>query len=157
MSTTSSATDRIFDLEIDLLIGSRGVFSDAELERGWTVYGAELVSSLVGRSVPGTRPWGYWKFDLKEQEPDEPALRLAERGLLRDDEVAAIAARAKEGRRRGSAPPPSTTTVRAIAPMGKPWRYTRLSHGRWARADGGENCCLANLRPSCARCNRGWR
>ena len=67
------------------------MFSETEL-RGWRLYGEELMSDCAtGRSLPGTRPWGFWRFELGEDPSDEPAVRLAELGLLRDDEVAAIA------------------------------------------------------------------
>jgi hypothetical protein len=55
---------------------------------------------------PGHRPWAYWKFELGENEPDgdDAAIRLAELGLLRDDEIAAITERANEARMRIGTP-----------------------------------------------------
>jgi hypothetical protein len=87
-------------LEWELLIGPCGRFTEAELERGWKVCGPELMSNCATRSLPGTRPWGWWRYELCEERPDEPALRLAEHGLLRDDEITAITQRANEGRAR---------------------------------------------------------
>jgi hypothetical protein len=50
----------------------------------------------------GRRRWAYWKFELGEDPPnlEEKPIRLAELGLLRGDEVVAIAERAAEARLR---------------------------------------------------------
>jgi hypothetical protein len=102
MSTTSSGTDRIFELELDLLLGPAGEFSDGELERGWRVYGAELTEHARTHSLPGWRPWGWWRFEAGREEPDrhEAVPYLAACGELTDAEVAEFAARANEARPR---------------------------------------------------------
>jgi hypothetical protein len=85
---------------LELIIGpAMGEFTDEQLELAWHAYGEEI---MAGPSSAGRRPWAYWEFELKEERPDgdEEAIRLAELGLLRDDEVAAIAERANEGRAR---------------------------------------------------------
>jgi hypothetical protein len=88
-----------------LMLGpTEGEFVDEQLELGWRVYGEELMADLAARpGLPGTRPWAYWEFELKEERParsGQEAIRLAELGLLRDDELAAIAERANEARVR---------------------------------------------------------
>jgi hypothetical protein len=52
----------------------------------------------------GERPWGWWKFELGEDPPDDEPVRLAELGLLREDKIAAIAERANEARVRIDTP-----------------------------------------------------
>lgn len=54
----------------------------------WEAYGA--ITALAAAAL---RPWAYWKFELGEEQSEngEEAIRLAELGLLRDDEFAAIA------------------------------------------------------------------
>lgn len=50
-----------------------------------------------------TRPWAYWRFDIGEEVPrgsDAEAVRLAELGLLRENEITALAERANEARMR---------------------------------------------------------
>jgi hypothetical protein len=105
MSATSSA-DRIFDLERDLLIGSRGESTEAELERGWRVYGRELTEHARASSLPPWRPWGWWRFEAGREEPSraEGVVYLAECGELTGEEVAAIAERANEARIRIGTP-----------------------------------------------------
>jgi hypothetical protein len=88
---------------MDLILGPSGsTFAEDELELAWEAYGEELMGDFAtGRSLPGMRPWAYWKFELGEDPPDDdPVVRLAELGLLRDEEVAAIAERANEARMR---------------------------------------------------------
>src|SRR3954447_13513853 len=80
-----------------------GEFTDEQLKLAWHAYGEEIMGDLTARpSSAGTRPWAYWEFELNEERPDgdEEAIRLAELGLLRDDEIAAITERAKVGRAR---------------------------------------------------------
>jgi hypothetical protein len=74
-------------------------YSEAQLRSAWEVRREEW---LRHPRRPGTRPWAYWKFELGEDEPDgdDAAIRLAELGLLRDDEIARIAERANEARPR---------------------------------------------------------
>jgi hypothetical protein len=66
-----------------------------EVERGWLM--------TDGGRGPGRRPWAHWWFDLGEEIPRDfaaEAVRLAELGLLRDDELAALRERATEARLR---------------------------------------------------------
>jgi hypothetical protein len=46
------------------------------------------------RDRPGLRPWAFWRFEFGE-EPDyeDQVIRLAERGLLFEEEIAALAER----------------------------------------------------------------
>jgi hypothetical protein len=78
------------------------VFTEEELELAWEAYGPEIMANGKGHGLPGTRPWAYWHFELGQDYPerDHAAIRLAELGLLRDEELAAIAERANEGRTR---------------------------------------------------------
>jgi hypothetical protein len=88
---------------LDLIVGpTEGELTVEQLELAWEAYGAEVMRDCSGVGLPGTRPWGYWRFELREDRPDgdgEP-IRLAELGLLRDEEIAAIAERANVGRTR---------------------------------------------------------
>jgi hypothetical protein len=87
---------------IDLILGPHE-FTEEQLELAWAAYGEEMMRNCnAGRGLPGTRPWAYWRFELGEDPPDgdDAAIRLAELGLLRDDEIAAIAERANEARPR---------------------------------------------------------
>ena len=92
-------------LEISLLIGRTDFddVSDEQLEVGWQVYGERLMG--YGRIV-GTRPWGYWVFELGEDMPrggcDKQTMRLAEQ--LTPDELAALRERANEARLRIGTP-----------------------------------------------------
>ena len=70
-------------------------FTEEELRLAWEAYGEDITL----RS-PGTRPWAWWRFELGEDLPDNEPVRLAELGLLRDDEIAAIVERADEARPR---------------------------------------------------------
>jgi hypothetical protein len=87
---------------LDLLLGRSTELTEEQLELAWEAYVEEIMSNGAGRGVPGTRPWAYWRFELGEDRPDgdHAAIRLAELGLLRDDEIAAIAERANEARPR---------------------------------------------------------
>lgn len=106
MSATSSASDRTFDLRLDLLIGPTGQFTDAELERGWKIYGPELTDHVRAGSQPGWRPWSWWRFEADREEPSDPegVAYLAARGELTDREIAAVAERANEARMRVGTP-----------------------------------------------------
>lgn len=92
------------DLTFDLILGpTEGWVTEEQLELAWGAYGEEMMRhNGAGRSRPGMRPWAYWKFELGEEQPenDQEAIRLAELGLLRDDEIATIAERANEARMR---------------------------------------------------------
>jgi hypothetical protein len=85
-----------------LLVGPiEGDATEEELELAWEAYGEELMGNIgAGRSAPGFRPWAYWRFELGQEPPDDEAIRCAELGLIREDEIAAIAERANEARAR---------------------------------------------------------
>jgi hypothetical protein len=90
-----------------LMLGPRGELTEEQLELAWEAYGDDLAMGKPGcRGLPGTRPWAYWRFELGEDPPDGDgaAIRLAELGLLGDDEIAAIAERANEARMRIGTP-----------------------------------------------------
>jgi hypothetical protein len=93
------------ELVLTLLLGPFGHFSytEAQLRSAWEVRReASMDFNALGRSGVGFRPWAFWKFDLGEDRPEDDAetIRLAELGLLRDDEVAAIAEAANEAKTR---------------------------------------------------------
>ena len=89
------------ELVIALIMGPHDdcPYSEAQLRSAWEVRREEW---LGHPRLPGTRPWAAWKFELGEEPPEDDAepIRLAELGLLRDDEIAAIAERANEARPR---------------------------------------------------------
>jgi hypothetical protein len=71
-------------------------FTDGQLRRAWSVYRDEVMG---GRRSPGTRPFGFWAYEVGEDPPgDDPAeaLRLLELGRLDADEIAAVRERAEE-------------------------------------------------------------
>ena len=74
-------------------------YTEAQLRSAWEVRRDEWLSRP---RRPGFRPWAHWWFDIGEDRPkdDAAATRLAELGLLREDEVAAIAERANEAKLR---------------------------------------------------------
>jgi hypothetical protein len=89
---------------IDLIMGpTEGELTEDELELAWEAFGREDLR-VFNPGCPGTRPWAYWKFELGEDLPDNEPVRLAELGLLRVDEIAAIAERANEARMRVDTP-----------------------------------------------------
>jgi len=94
-------------LELALLIGPTDFdnVTDEELELGWQLQGERLTG--YGRIV-GTRPWGYWVFDLGVDKPaggpEVETVRLAELGELTADELAALHERANEARLRIGTP-----------------------------------------------------
>jgi hypothetical protein len=110
---------------LDLIMGPTE-FTEEQLELAWEAYGEDL--RVFNPSRPGTRPWAYWKFEVGEDLPDNEPVRLAELGLLRDDEVAAISERANEARARIG------TTAEHYGPdchpTATPWSYTRPSNLR---------------------------
>ena len=92
------------DVVIDLIMGpTEGELTEEELELAWEAYGKDDLR-IFNPSRPGTRPWAWWKFELGEDPPDNEPVRLAELGLLRDDEVAVIVERANEARARIDTP-----------------------------------------------------
>jgi hypothetical protein len=93
---------------IDLLMGptdAPGELTVDQLEVAWQIERDRLLSEY--RGPPGTRPWAWWWFDLGEQQPHDwaaEAVRLAELGELRDDELAALRERANEAKLRVGTP-----------------------------------------------------
>jgi hypothetical protein len=90
-------------LILALLIGPPLDFTEAELALAWEVRREEMMlHNSMGRSSVGFRPWAYWKFDFGEDRPkdDDTTIRLAELGLLREDELVRIAERANEAKMR---------------------------------------------------------
>ena len=95
------------DVKLALRIGDIGRASDHDLALGWELYGPQIMAQA---RRAGTRPWGYWKFELGEEPPawDQFAahashaetVRLAELGDLTTDELAAIREQANEARLR---------------------------------------------------------
>lgn len=72
-----------------------------ELAVAWEVERDRIMSAYGGPA--GTRPWGFWQFDLGEPMPagnGAEAVRLAELGLLTVEEAAALQERANESRLR---------------------------------------------------------
>jgi hypothetical protein len=94
------------DMTIDLLIGPTTFEADLPL-RSWPWPGSCTVRGCWPATT-GTRPWAYWVFDLGEEKPqgewDAEALRLAELGELRPDELAALHERANEAKTRIGTP-----------------------------------------------------
>jgi hypothetical protein len=85
---------------LDLILGpTEGELTVEQLELAWAAYGDDVMRGWSpGR--PGLRPWAFWEFDLREKQPEDEPIRLAELGLLRENEIAAIAERANEARGR---------------------------------------------------------
>ena len=85
----------VFDLEL----GPGGGLTVDQLTILWDRDGAELMRD---RTYDGRRPWAYWHFELGEDPPDrdQEPIRLAELGLLRDEEIVAITEHANEARAR---------------------------------------------------------
>jgi hypothetical protein len=71
---------------ISLIVGPPGPYTEEELRLAWRAYKPRFAPRR-----DGTRPWAFWKFELGEDRPDDQPARLAELGLLRDDEVVKIA------------------------------------------------------------------
>jgi len=93
------------ELVLTLLLGPFGncSYTEAQLRAAWEVRReASMGFNAMGRSGVGFRPWAFWRFDLDEDPPedDDAVIRLAELGLLRDHEVAAIAEAANEAKLR---------------------------------------------------------
>ena len=89
----------VFDLEL----GPVGGLTVNQLALLWDREGEELMRD---RTYDGRRPWAYWRFELGEDPPDrdQEPIRLAELGLLRDEEIAAITEQANEARARIGTP-----------------------------------------------------
>ena len=90
------------DLTYALLMGPAegDGLSDEDLELGWRYRGERIMEDHRGR--PGTRPWGWWVFEVGEDPPPRAleAVRLAELGELTREELAALRERANEARLR---------------------------------------------------------
>ena len=92
----------VFGLWLNLLLGPHdgdGVWSEAQLRRGWAVYRGKLMERRNSASRPADRPWGYWRFLLDEEPPasyPEQLARLLELGDLSGEEVVAVERRALE-------------------------------------------------------------
>jgi hypothetical protein len=90
-------------LILALLLGPPHDFTEDELELAWEAHRSEMMAhNRMGRSSVGFRPDAHWKFDLGEDRPkdDDAVIRLAELGLLREDELLRIAERANEAKAR---------------------------------------------------------
>jgi hypothetical protein len=77
---------------------------DEVLRTGWELDREELLSYP---HAPGWRAWAFWVFDIEEEPPrgyGADVVRLAEVGLLKPDEVAALEERANEARLRVGTP-----------------------------------------------------
>ncbi len=85
---------------IDLRLGPvDGELSVDELELAWSVQRERIMTLYAEPAYAGARPWAYWAFDLEEEMPDgdlAEAVRLAELGELRLDELAALKEQAVE-------------------------------------------------------------
>ena len=96
-SPTPSAT-------LDLMMGpTAGGLTIAELEAAWELERDTLMDHARNSSTPGRRPGAWWEFEAGEEMPRErgaEAIRLAELGELRPDEVAALRERANEAKLR---------------------------------------------------------
>ena len=85
---------------IDLLMGptdAPGELTVDQLEVAWELERERMLREYRGPA--GTRPWAFWWFNLGEEMPHDwaaEAVRLAELGELRDDELAALRERANE-------------------------------------------------------------
>jgi hypothetical protein len=88
------------DVALGFIVGPAGSrYTEDELELAWAAYAEELG---LGKGRPGLRSWAFWKFQVGREPPDDndQPIRLAELGLLRDDEVAALAEGASEAAMR---------------------------------------------------------
>ncbi len=70
------------------------------LEAAWRLVSEELVAEFR-RTQPGSRPWGWWQFDIEEERPSfsgdgamAELARLVELGEVVEPEIGAIFARA---------------------------------------------------------------
>jgi hypothetical protein len=98
------------DIYLDLLMGPHGGFTEEQLRIAWDVERDSIMEHNRNNSATiANRPWGYWKFELGEEPPEHDeklhlpwpeAIRLAELGELRPDEIAALAEKAAEAKAR---------------------------------------------------------
>lgn len=89
------------DIMLDLILGPTRC-TEQELRLAWHAYRGEFGSGDCGPPRCACRMWAYWKFEIGEERPEgeDEALRLAELGLITDDEVAKIAEDARRARER---------------------------------------------------------
>jgi hypothetical protein len=88
---------------LGMMMGPTPRESVEELECAWAVHGERLMSSYAQPARAGCRPWAWWRLEAREEPPDgmdAQAVRLAELGLLRRDELAVLRERATEARLR---------------------------------------------------------
>ena len=108
MTRIALGIDLSMELVLALLIGPTedDDLTDEDLELGWRYRGEQIMEDY--RGVLGTRPWGWWKFAAGEEKPASDrgaeAVRLAELGELRADELAALRERANEAKLRIGTP-----------------------------------------------------
>jgi hypothetical protein len=67
--------------------------TEEDLRVGWESRGDQVMEEASGRN--GTRPWGFWRFEIGEHPPapgdrELEAVRLAELGELTSHELAAL-------------------------------------------------------------------
>jgi hypothetical protein len=76
------------------------------LEMVWHAEGDRLLASwhqTTPAARAGLRPWAFWRFEVGEDPPEETkaeALRLAQLGLLTDDEHDVLRSRAEAAQQR---------------------------------------------------------
>ena len=94
MGDGSRLTAAAANLNLSLRIGPTAGFgfTDAQLRRAWQAYGGQILREELALS-PARRPWGWWRFVADEERPSfgDEAVRLAELGELRDDELGRVA------------------------------------------------------------------
>jgi hypothetical protein len=91
-------------VEFALLVGPEDDdLTDSELELGWRLHGARLLSNTRQHCY---RPWGWWVFEVGEDPPPtgEREVRLAELEELTDEELAELAEEANVARTRVGTP-----------------------------------------------------
>lgn len=99
---TSWRYDPSLPVRLSLIMGPGDGLTDEQLAAAWRVEGPQLMESCRDNPNPAWRCWAYWRFELGEpQPPDEvaEAVRLAELGELRPDEIANLRRRAGGSRR----------------------------------------------------------
>jgi hypothetical protein len=68
-------------------------FTDEQAESAWAVHGQTIMRDWP-RDRPGLRPWAFWQAEFGEEpDYDDRIVLLAERGLLFEEEIAALADR----------------------------------------------------------------
>jgi hypothetical protein len=100
---TSRAYPRNTHLGLALLIGP--TLGDGSATTIWSSAGDTTTLASLGQHADraGCRPWGWWAFEAGERKPSgngAQAVRLAELGELRYDELAALRERANEAKTR---------------------------------------------------------